>query len=425
MEGLQSIKKTDKKTFGYAFYATVIVLYLFFSSNSSTGHMILFALLALSSFAAMIVKYKKIIIFKTYYAYILFVIFAAVTIIIADGKARFEGIKFCLGAVVFGLMAVVCSNLEKEFFEILGKVIFVILAIFTLATVVQSFFPQIIDKICKILLSPEALAENRKFVSSGNLYSGMPGLTSQIGINAFYMALFVGFCEIKALKEKSLKNKIFYFVALFAGLFALIKTNKRGMLLFTVILFFVVLILYNKRQIKKTAFAIVLCCFVGGVVLLFTDIGAQLSEKFLEGGLSGRDKLWEAAIQDFKAHPILGIGIDSYSTKYGLDTHNIYLQVLCETGIIGFALFAVFLLRNSYMAIISCLQCNENDPLKTICFFASFIQGIFILWGFSGNTFYDQFVLCWYMMSVAAIDFVIYTRRKSYENRNIDFSKHF
>ena len=61
-----------------------------------------------------------------------------------------------------------------------------------------------------------------------------------------------------------------------------------------------------------------------------------------EGG-SGRFELWGEAINNFFRNPIIGIGTGqtpAYSlTRMG--THNLYLQILGENGIIGFSLFLV------------------------------------------------------------------------------------
>jgi O-antigen ligase len=53
--------------------------------------------------------------------------------------------------------------------------------------------------------------------------------------------------------------------------------------------------------------------------------------------------LWEEGLQLFKANPLLGLGFDTYAyTKHVhgyKDSHNIYMKVLVETGIIGLLLF--------------------------------------------------------------------------------------
>ncbi len=62
-----------------------------------------------------------------------------------------------------------------------------------------------------------------------------------------------------------------------------------------------------------------------------------------------RVALWQAAGQMFLDHPVLGVGYGNYKSLYtayipsqeNLDAHNLYLQFLAETGIIGFFSFAI------------------------------------------------------------------------------------
>jgi O-antigen ligase len=90
------------------------------------------------------------------------------------------------------------------------------------------------------------------------------------------------------------------------------------------------------------------------------------------GGSSGRTDLWKVAWTIFMRHPWNGIGLNNFETvepHYALKSgtltrvelvaevphlvHNLYLQLLTETGIIGFSLFVVVMiasLRTSWLA---------------------------------------------------------------------------
>jgi O-antigen ligase len=100
-----------------------------------------------------------------------------------------------------------------------------------------------------------------------------------------------------------------------------------------------------------------------GAVARITDIG---------GGSSGRSDLWAVAWRIFSDHPWHGIGISNFQTvepHYTLKSgalarveliaevphyvHNVYLQLLTETGIIGLAIFLIVIigcLRASWLA---------------------------------------------------------------------------
>jgi O-antigen ligase len=90
------------------------------------------------------------------------------------------------------------------------------------------------------------------------------------------------------------------------------------------------------------------------------------------GGSSGRTDLWKVAWTIFTRHPWNGIGLANFETvepHYALKSgtltrvdlvaevphlvHNVYLQLLAETGIIGFSLFVLVMiacLRTSWLA---------------------------------------------------------------------------
>lgn len=68
--------------------------------------------------------------------------------------------------------------------------------------------------------------------------------------------------------------------------------------------------------------------------------------------------LWSLALQMFAASPIVGVGFGNFQGMYGdylqniswipamvFGTHNIYLQMLSETGLLGFTAFSLLLIR--------------------------------------------------------------------------------
>ena len=60
--------------------------------------------------------------------------------------------------------------------------------------------------------------------------------------------------------------------------------------------------------------------------------------------IRNRGTLFKLAIMEFQKSPIVGMGPMGYSIKYGLYPHNAILQILCETGIIGFLFFMTFII---------------------------------------------------------------------------------
>ncbi len=84
----------------------------------------------------------------------------------------------------------------------------------------------------------------------------------------------------------------------------------------------------------------------------------QNEEGRLDSSANERIALKDHAIKIFREHPIVGIGYKTFSYTTGTiydenimkDTHNMYLNVLSELGIVGFTLFMIlylFALKNS------------------------------------------------------------------------------
>ena len=411
METVLLNKEIAKKSrYEHRLFAWLIAIYICFAGNSSVGHMVLFGMISIVA-VYNIFKYKlRVKHINTFSIYVIFLLICIVSLLFIKDEARNQGLTFCAGAIIFMFVWIIVSNWSQRDIRYLFNCIFVFLTIFAVATFIQAFAPNLIDKICSIVLSDSALETNRAFVRERDIYGGLPGLTAQIGTNAFYMTLFVGICLIRFVYSKR-KRKLLYLIGMSIGMFDLISTSKRGLLLFCCLMSVLIVVIYFKKQMIK---AVVLCLFIGVAicaVLFLSDIGASMIEKFLEGGLSGREQLWANAWNEFLAHPILGMGVDSYKTQYGMDAHNIFLQILCETGFVGFILLIMFVVVNFIKIMRSCIGSADKNN-RELLMFSLFVQGIFILWGVSGNTLYDQPVLCTYMVAIG-----IYYASKSHLRR--------
>jgi O-antigen ligase len=80
-------------------------------------------------------------------------------------------------------------------------------------------------------------------------------------------------------------------------------------------------------------------------------ISTTRSEILGGGSMTGRAAIWRAGLQAFPDHEVLGAGAGTYGEAVqpyyhntrGLYSHNMYIGMLVEGGIVGVAIFAVFL----------------------------------------------------------------------------------
>lgn len=206
---------------------------------------------------------------------------------------------------------------------------------------------------------------------------------------------------------------------------ALLLTGKRGVLVFSLIAIIATYLIASKKKADK---------FVKLVVVLLVSVGLLqvLSETVPEIGyvferfqsIGGDDSsierlaMWDLAIEKFKQAPLLGNGLWSYRAFYKqelgvyfhpyeekyqyLNAHNVYLQLLCETGIVGFAVYVVAVTMTLYKTIRNVKKIgNISDAeIKGALLFSICMQLFYIIYSFTGNCLYD-IVFPFYAIAIA------------------------
>ena len=86
---------------------------------------------------------------------------------------------------------------------------------------------------------------------------------------------------------------------------------------------------------------------------------------------SGRYDFWRVALDAFLAHPIGGLGQDNFDDYYVVHrrtteepawTHSLEMRLLAHTGIVGFALFAAFIVA----AVVAALRARRRRTTTAI-----------------------------------------------------------
>jgi O-antigen ligase len=115
--------------------------------------------------------------------------------------------------------------------------------------------------------------------------------------------------------------------------------------------------------------------------------------------------MWKLAINNFKKSPLFGIGWFGYKYQYNimlfdpsrraerygyLNSHNVYLQLLCETGILGFGLIiwgGINIFKETFNLLDE--EIIDGYNIKEILFFSLIMQLFFWLYSLTGNCLYD------------------------------------
>ena len=313
----------------------------------------------------------------------------------------------------------VFSYYEKSEYMLCIKAIVFIASINSFGVIVQEFIPSLY-RICVEFL-PDSMI-NVVLSSRHNGFTTNPGFAATF-ICAGIVALFTMVVE-----EQKITFRTRILMLLF--IIALLFTNKRAHPVFLLISLLMVWLMpvggssragkYWKIFIAVIAVVISYFAFKDLLIKIpFISSLVQTIDGFMLGEdiTSSRSALFSWAWDLFEQNPVFGIGwgdfrytivgVVTHSTE--LDTHNIYLQLLCETGIVGFVCFFVpFLLfwtkaKNAY-----CKCAVGEDELtktwKAPLFFSFSFQTLFLIYGFTGNPLYDP---CWMLLYMFACSITV------------------
>ena len=211
---------------------------------------------------------------------------------------------------------------------------------------------------------------------------------------------------VYAVWAETRKKQLLFTACLAVNLLAAVATMSRGLLLTLVVAGAVVLMISYFRAKRLARNSTVR--YIKGLILVIVPIGAlamvaggifvPVAERFREislgrpiGTILLRLSLWKAAIQGFLTSPLTGIGIGNFRmidtilphlkfdpVRYyitGMSFHNVFLQYLCETGIIGAAAFLWLVSRTFFSSrrILHQTVLDSDQILPMTAFTGAFI----------------------------------------------------
>ncbi len=149
-------------------------------------------------------------------------------------------------------------------------------------------------------------------------------------------------------KKKTIISIFAYMVVVVAIVF----TSSRSNLICWIISNGLLLVFYlSNNKVYRIQKLIYMILILVVAYLMFRYLSTSFSEQlermtsFGDGSDNGRIELWERAIEAWENAPLFGHGIQGMYRIYGKATHNTYLQLLSETGIVGVLLMVGYLLN--------------------------------------------------------------------------------
>jgi O-antigen ligase len=174
---------------------------------------------------------------------------------------------------------------------------------------------------------------------------------NELGIKLCISLLII----IGGLKEIGIrKGKLFYYIFAPLLLIFLIQTGSRVAFIALTLGIAVYYLLSGPISISKI-FRIIMVALAFIFIWNFFVVNTFLSERIIsamtQGDLSGRDARWAAAFDIFLNNPLFGVGQLGFNEKvqsvlgYYSSPHNVLIEILSYSGIIGILLFLFFLIN--------------------------------------------------------------------------------
>lgn len=313
--------------------------------------------------------------------------------------------------VISLLLVILVSRWESNTLKFLYLVIFIFGMIFAFGVFWQYLFPNMYESYYYPFFADfYKQSINRQFFRN----QMCTGFTSQTVVSAQYiiMGLYSFLCWMKAYSKKYNILSICCIVVLFA---ALLLTGKRSSLIFLMISWLYVELKTDSLNDKLKKIVIFILC-LGILVFIIQNAVAlelfdtrntivRLFETTQDGEdiSNGRFALYSVVWEKFLQHPFLGSGwgwVGNFTAYNG--AHNIYLQLLCECGIIGLLVFVLAIVNWFF----NTLDLNRgrrlegHDEEQAAFKFSLFTQTFFIIYGLVGNPLYDFNYLIWYIIAI-------------------------
>lgn len=291
---------------------------------------------------------------------------------------------------------------EKHF----AKLLFIFSGIHSVCIVLQYVFPNTIMRINKVLLTDYSYTLAQSAITM-NYYSGIANQAAAAGMFAVIFCAIV-FCKLLTTKKKNGK----LLIALLVGIVALLLTQKRSFFVASIFAAYFIMIIYNNKEMNKRVIRLVrnstLAALGGWLVFIIAPSTQNVVWRFFQdrGLFASRETMYNTMMEWSVNSRLWGEGIGAAQTTFGFGGHNIYIQVLAETGIVGFIIFYIALFALVISNIKKCRLYVKNNPTERevhgVLLLSLYMQVIFILYGVSGNPIYDYifFILLIFFLSI-------------------------
>ena len=341
--------------------------------------------------------------------FLYFLLLSAISVLVT-GTSSYEQVAFFMMA--FSAILLSATSSWKIGF-LLALMLYLSLHVF--ATLFFYYFPEAYPK----------LIESTPLMVYPGAWDYRSGLSGHYSFNGMYTAISSIIYAGLFLTSSSLKSRLMLGSGFLLSFYALSLTTKRAHFIFLIASIVIVLMVLNYKgpttqSINRSRFALTSVIALGLVFVVFNPAASQIFARIFTDSFnfeqysSGRTLLWAHARNTWEQSPILGTGWNSFRFTWddggaivtSIGAHNVVLQLLAETGILGTLIFLLVYLY-SLRKTISLLRSTAKvaglptEHRMTSLTISLLIQTFFGLYCFVGNPLYDSPMYAIYLLSLA------------------------
>lgn len=114
------------------------------------------------------------------------------------------------------------------------------------------------------------------------------------------------------------------------------------------------------------------------IFLFYGNLGSDVINKTLKGGDTGRSLIYLQALSIFTENKLFGIGIGGFHAVTGVPwPHNFFLELLCETGLVGTILLLGVAITSLVRNRLSLLHLTKSDMFFFLILLVLFVRVMF------------------------------------------------
>ncbi len=414
---MRSNERSNKLMLIMSLYLCTLFIYKDFGVRMILGYALLGAAFLFAMLQRPYLKMSKDIVI-----YILIVLTVLLSFAGPGARLDRDTIAYAVLMVV-SVLYVLSIRMSVDEYEKIERIIYVAAAVFAVLVVISRLNRDIyLHTVYKLLTS------DAQELAHDDLWHGYSCPIGGDETYHNYMFMIAAMFSLGNIVVRKKDWKKHYFIALFF-VFASFLTGRRGEFLALFLICAGVGIYILPRKQRRRVLWITLLIALIAVPFIPRLLGSTLMSRFahtVEQAKSGSDfvggrmELWGEAIRIFLLHPVFGIGWGGYANfvteefraAHGdvFNVHNIYLQFLAETGIVGTLIIVSSLLALLFMTLHQALAIKNNnavdDTLKKMNLISLGIQGYYLLMGFLDPCFMKYYFWIFYAFAFSLQQFV-------------------